>query len=106
LPGPLAKSGLDVPESSVPVHRGGTRGRLTKVDPLVITQCGQSFDMAVVKEPAPGNDMVIEVRKPNDELFDPGAEIVPLPASIRHREIRPIDGAGDLIEVGRSVGVE
>jgi hypothetical protein len=39
-------------------------------------------------------------------LVDPGAEIVPLSAGLGYREIRPIDRAGYLIEVGRSVGVE
>ena len=62
--------------------------------------------MAVVKEPTPWNDMVIEVRKPRHKLFDPAAEIVPLPASLGHGEIRPIDWARDLIKVGRSVRVE
>jgi hypothetical protein len=37
LPGPLAKPGLDVPEGSVPVHRGGSRRCLAKVDALMIT---------------------------------------------------------------------
>ena len=90
----------------MPIHRGGTGRCLAKVDPLMVTKCDQSFDMAVVKKPTPGDDVMVEVRKPHHEFFDPGAEIVPLPASLGHREIRPIERAGYLVEVGRSLGFE
>ena len=55
---------------------------VVKVDPLMVTKCDQSFDMAVVTKPTPGDDVMVEMRKPHHEFFDPGAEIVPLPASL------------------------
>jgi hypothetical protein len=38
LPGPLPKSGLDVAEGPVPVHRGGARRGIAVIDPLLVTK--------------------------------------------------------------------
>ena len=61
---PLAQSSLDVSKCPVPIHSSGSRSRIAVVDPLLVAKGSQRFDVAVVKEPATRDHMMIEMREP------------------------------------------
>jgi hypothetical protein len=67
LSGPLAQTSLDVSKCPMPVHPGGPRSGLAVVDPFLVTKGGQRFDVAVVKEPATRDHMMIQMRKPRHQ---------------------------------------
>ena len=97
LPGPLAQTRLDITKSPVPIHRGTARSGVRVVDPLLVTQGNEGFDVAVVPEPAARNDMVVKMREPNHELFDPGPQCLPLLMGFVGRVVRPVHGSVNLV---------
>jgi hypothetical protein len=100
LPRPLAQTGFDVTERSVPIDRRGTGCGPVKGDPLVVTKCSQGFDVAVVTKPTARDYVMVEMREPHNEFFHPSAEIAPLPARLERSEIRPKEGSGVLLRPG------
>ena len=106
LRGPFAQATFDIAESSVPIHCSSTECGLAKGDSLVVTKSDERFNVSIVTKPTPRDHVMVEVRKSLHEVFDPRAEVIPLPPSLNWSEIRPMERARDPVGVVRPFRLE
>jgi hypothetical protein len=106
LSGPVTQTGFDVSKGSMPIDSGGSGRGLPVVDSLLITQCGQSFDVTVVADPASRDHVMVEMLEPLHQLFDPPTQRIPLTGQFGRRQVGPTKRTRDLVQLGRPFPVK